>query len=638
MVFLVGFMEAFRRLIKGWLGKVLLVIFLIPFALVGIEGYFSSNGQAETAIQVNKTKISQTALDTAIEAQRKQLLEQVDGDESQLNPEVIKKSVSDNLVYRALLLQQAKKLGFELSDQQIGQLIRQEPSFQENGKYADALFQAYLRSSGISLAQLLNDVREQVAVQQLAGGINDTGLAGKIDIDRLAILQTEKRTVHVASLPLSNFAANAPITAQQIADYYRKNKTQLTLPESVEVNYVVLDRNTLKAQVQVNEADIQAQYKTMQANSAGAEERRIQHILIEVNGKTSEAAARQQIENIAVRIKAGEDFGKVASEVSQDPGSAASNGDLGFLSKGSFPGAFDDTAFSLALNQVSAPVRSDAGYHLIKVSEIKKDNVASLESLRPQLAAQAQQSKLDELYSETVNRLNDLAVDTDNLQELATAQKLPVNSAKNLSLQNVPEPLNHAVVKATLFNEDVVQGDRKISTGLDIAPDKTIWVQVRNYQAARPQTLAEATPQIKQILQAQAQRAQAEAKAKTIIEALKKQTPLQVQQENAITLQSIGEISRMSGAPLALQRAAFAVAKPTKGQWSADYYMEGNNLIIVAVSAVTAGDPASLNAEQRQQLTSTMATLRGQQELADYVQYLKSKAKIKDYSAEKDSQ
>ncbi len=630
-------MEAFRRLIRGWLGKVLLVIFLIPFALVGIEGYFSRNGNDETAIQVNKAKISQTALDTAIENQRKQLLEQVKGDESQLNQDAIKKLVTNNLVYRALLLDQAKKLGFELSDQQIGQLIRQEPSFQENGKYSDALFQTYLKNSGTSLSQLLNDVREQVAIQQLAGGINDTGLASKADIDRLAVLQTEKRKVHVASLPLSGFVVDSQITDKQVADYYNKNKSQLGLPESVDVDFVVLDSNALASQVQVTDADIQAQYKAMQAKSAGAEERRIQHILIEVNGKNSEAAAKQQIEKIAARIKAGEDFGKVASEVSQDPGSAANSGDLGFLSKGTFPGAFDDTAFSLPVNQVSAPVRSDAGYHLIKVSEIKKDSVASLESLRPQLTAQAQQSKLDELYSETVNRLNDMAVDTDSLQELAKAQKLSVNSVKNVTKLNATEPLNNASVKAALFNDDIVHGDRKISTGIEIAPGKTIWVKVNNYHVTRPQTLAEATAQIKQTLQAQAQRAKAEAKAKAIVNALKTKSPVQVQQENNITLQSLGEITRMSGAPLALERAAFAVAKPKTNQWSAGYYIEGNNLIIVAVSEVIAGDPASVNPEQRQQLTSTMATLRGQQELADYVKYLKAKAKIKDHSADKDS-
>lgn len=622
-------MEAFRRLIRGWLGKVLLVIFLIPFALVGIEGYFSSMGKEQTAIQVNKTKISQTALNAAAENQRKQLLGQVQGDKTQLNETVIKKLVTDSLISRALLLEKAKTLGFELSDQQIGQLIRQEPSFQENGQYSETLFQTYLKTSGTSLNQLLNDVREQVAIQQLAGGISDTGLSSKNEIDRLAILQTEKRSVHIASLPLSSFAADTQVTAQQIAAYYAKNKAQLSLPESVDVNYIVLDRETLAPLAQVTEADIQAQYKGMQTKSAGAEERHIQHILIEVNDKTSDAAAKQQIAKAAGRIKAGEDFGKVASEVSQDAGSAANQGDLGFLAKGSFPGAFDDTAFSLAVNQVSAPVRSDAGYHLIKVTEIKKDAVASLESMRPQLTTQAQQAKLDELYSEAVNSLNDMAVETDSLQDLAKAQRLTISTANTVTKQNTTVPLNNTGVKAALFNEDVIHGDRKLSTGIELEPGKTIWVKVTNYHPSRAQTLAEATVGIRQTLQLQAWRAKAEAKAKTMIEAFKHQTPAQVQQANNLTLQSIGEVSRMSGAPVDLQRIAFSLAKPKTGQWSAGYYVQDGNLILVAISDVVAGTVDAIPADQRQQLVTTLAGLRGQQELADYALYLKSKAKIK---------
>ena len=622
-------MEAFRGLIKGWLGKVLLVLFLTPLALVGIEGYFQGSGKDEAAIQVNKTEISQNIVNAAVDNQQKQLLEQVQGDASLLNVDVIKKSVTDSLISRALLLQQAKKAGFELSDQQVAQLIRQEASFQQDGKYSEELFQNYLRTSGTTLAQLLNDVREQVALRQLAGGINDTGLATKADVDRLAVIQTEKRTVHIASLPLSSFAKDISVSEKQVSDYYNKNKKQYLVPENVDLDYVILNSATLANQVVVTDADIQAQYKALQSKSVSAEERNIQHILIEVNDKTSDAKAKQQIEQIAARLKAGEDFGKVASEVSQDPGSASNNGELGFLSKGSFPGAFDDAAFALSVNQVSKPVRSDAGYHLIKVTEIRKSDIASLESMRTQLETDARQAKLDELYSEAVNTLNDLAVDTDSIQDLAKAQKLLVNSAKNVAKNTQLVPFNVALVKEALFNDDVIQGDRKISTGVEFEPGKTIWVKVNRYNPKREQTLVEASSNIKQTLALQAQIAKAQSKAKTIIDALKTEDPVQVQQQNSVIFQNIGEVSRMSGAPIELERTIFRLPTPKAGQWSAGSYQQGDNLIVVAVSKVIAGDPESLKVEERQQLLSTLSTLRGQQDLADYVQYLKSKAKIK---------
>lgn len=622
-------MEAFRGLIKGWLGKVLLVLFLTPLALVGIEGYFQGGGKDEAAIQVNKTEISQNVVNAAVDNQQKQLLEQVQGDQSQLNNDAIKKSVNDSLISRALLLQQAKKAGFELSDQQVAQLIRQEPSFLEDGKYSEELFQGYLRSSGTSLAQLLNEVREQVALRQLAGGINDTGLATKADVDRLAVIQTEKRVVHIASLPLASFAKDITISEKQISDYYSKNKKQYLVPENVDVDYVILNSDALANQVVVTDADIQAQYKALQSKSVSAEERNIQHILIEVNDKTNDAKAKQQIEQIAARLKAGEDFGKLAGELSQDPGSAPNNGELGFLSKGSFPGAFDDAAFGLAVNQVSKPVRSDAGYHLIKIAEIRKTDIASLESMRAQLETDARQSKLDELYGEAVNTLNDIAVDTDDIQDLAKAEKLMVNSAKNVAKNTQLAPFNMALVKEALFNDDVIQGDRKISTGVEFEPGKTIWLKVDRYNPQREQTLVEANSNIKQALELQARIAKAQSKAKTIIDALKTEDPVQVQQKNNVSFQNIGEVSRMSGAPIELERTIFRLAAPKAGKWNAGSYQQGDNLIVVAVSKVVAGDAESLKAEERQQLLTTLSSLRGQQDLADYVQYLKSKAKIK---------
>lgn len=622
-------MESFRSLIKGWLGKVLLVLFLTPLALVGIEGYFQGNGNDKSAIEVNKTEISQNVLDAAIDSQQKQLLQQVQGDASQLNDEAIKKSVTNSLISRALLLQQAKKSGFELSDQQVAQLIRQEPTFQQDGKYSDELFQNYLRSTQTSLAQILNDVREQVALRQLAGGINDSGLASKADIDRLAVIQTEKRTVHIASLPLESFAKDIKITDKQIADYYKQNKKQYTVPENVDVNYVILNKDSLANQVTITDADIQAQYAALQAKSGSSEERNIQHILIEVNDKTSDAQAKQQIQKIATRIKAGEDFGKVAAEVSQDAGSATNNGELGFLAKGSFPGPFDDTAFSLAVNQVSKPVRSDAGYHLIKVTEVKKSDLASLESMRPALETQARQAKLDEIYSEAVNSLNDLAVDTDNIQDLAKAQQLVVNSTKTVAKNSQMAPFNNPLVKDVLFSDEVIQGEHKISTGIDIDPNQTLWVKVTNYRPGREQTLAEANNQIKQTLELQTRLAKAKTKAQAIIDGLKTKEPAQVQQQHAVNFQNIGEVSRMSGAPLELERTIFRLPTPNNGKWSAGYYQQGDNLIVVAVSKVIAGDPNSLKPEERQQLMTTLSGLRGQQDLADYVQYLKSKAKIK---------
>lgn len=627
-------METFRQLIRGWLGKVLLVLFLVPFALVGIEGYFQGMGKDAAAVKVNGEKISQTELDNALSTQRQRLLTQVQGDASLINDAALRKSVVDSLVAKTVLLQQAGKLGFNLNDQQVGEVIRGLPDFQVDGKYSDTVFQNYLRASGLSLSQLLNEVRQQTALKQLVGGVSETTITSKSDIERLVQLQSEKRDVHIASLPLSAFAQGISITNQQISDYYNKNKTTLKTTENADVDYIILDSASFAPHVAVTEADIQAQYQATVAKSTGAEERHIQHILIEVNDKTSDAAAKKQIEQIAAKVKAGEDFGTLAKQFSQDAGSAAQNGDLGLIAKGSFPGAFDDTAFTLAANQVSGPVKSSSGYHLIKVLEVKKPDVPALDSMRAQLEQQARQAKLDDLYNEAINSLNDLAVNTDNLTDLAKAQRLTVTQAKAFTPNTQLPPLSTATVKQAIFNDEVVQGDRKISTGIQLDDTHYLWLKVVNYRPVREQTLAEATPVIKQKLEQDAMLAKAQQKAKAIIDALKSKSPQVVQQENAVLFQPLGELTRSNAGAQSMDvvRAAFSAPAPAAGQWSANSVKQGDNLLIVAVSRVDTGDTA-VTEQDRSQIDTLLTNMRGQQELADYVQYLKSKAKIKGLEA-----
>lgn len=624
-------METFRQLIRGWLGKVLLVIFLVPFALVGIEGYFQGMGKDAAAVKVNGVKITQTELDSDFSSQRERLLSQVQGDASLINDAALRKSVVDRAVSRTVLLYQATKLGFDLNDEQVAQRIRALPQFQVEGKYSDELFQSTLRQSGVSLKQVLNDERQRNALLQLAGGVSDTSISTKADIDQLVQVQSEKRDVHLASLPLSAFAQGITVSNQQISDYYNKNKASLKTAENADLEYVVLDATPFASQVVVTDADIQAQYQATVAKSTSAEERHIQHILIEVNDKTSDAAAKKQIEQIAAKAKAGEDFGALAKQFSQDAGSVAQNGDLGFLAKGSFPGAFDDAAFALAANQVSAPVKSAAGYHLIKVLEIKKPDVPSLESLRPQLEQQVRQAKVDDTFSQVVNSLNDLAMNTDAMADLAKEQHLTVMQAKAFTPNTVLEPLSNATVKQAIFNDEVIHGDRKISSAIQLDSTHYIWVKVINYRPVRPQTLAEATPAIKQKLERAAMLAKAQQKAKAVIEGLKTKSPDVVQQENAVTFQSLGELTRRTAGVQSMDvvRAAFSAPKPAQGKWSANQVQQGDNLLIVAVSRVDNGDTTAITEQERQQLASQLNSLRGQQDLADYAYYLKSRAKIK---------
>ncbi|WP_171493536.1 SurA N-terminal domain-containing protein, partial [Acinetobacter ursingii] len=217
-------MESFRTIIKGWLGKVLLVLFLTPLALVGIEGYFGSHNKADVAKSVNGQDIPKKDVENLTKTYKDQYLSMVHGDETLLNQPFIEQTALDTLVARTVLLQQAEKLGISLSDGQIEKMLAQQPSFQENGKFSQTLYENYLRSVGMTSQALITSLRQDHALKMLTSSINGTALVSKADINQIATLQTEQRTLHLASIKLDDYTKDITVSDQEISDYYNKQQ------------------------------------------------------------------------------------------------------------------------------------------------------------------------------------------------------------------------------------------------------------------------------------------------------------------------------------------------------------------------------------------------------------------------------
>lgn len=211
-------MESFRTVIKGWLGKVLLVLFLTPLALVGIEGYFSGGNKADVAKSVNGQDISNKELESAIKNYKDQYLALVQGDESLLNLSAIQERAMDALVARSLLSQQAEKLGISLSDAQLEQMLAQQPSFQQNGQFSQQLYENYLRSVGLTNQALISSLRQDHALKMISSSLMDNALVSKSDLQQLANLQTEQRTLHLASIKLDDYKKGVTASTQEITD------------------------------------------------------------------------------------------------------------------------------------------------------------------------------------------------------------------------------------------------------------------------------------------------------------------------------------------------------------------------------------------------------------------------------------
>ncbi len=622
-------MESFRKVIKGWLGKVLLVLFLTPLALVGIEGYFSGGNKEDVAQSVNGQEISKKELETVIKNYKQQYLSLVNGDETLLNQGFIQKAALDSLTARALLIQQAEKLGISLSDAQIEQMLAQQPSFQENGKFSNALYENYLRSVGMNSQALIANLRTDHALKMLTSSVLDYALVSKVDIQQVANLQTEQRTLHLSSIQLDGYKQNVKVSPQEISDYYNKHQNSFKQIASVDVDYIVLSPSQVAANTTpVTEAELQQAYtKFVEAQHKDAK-REVQHILITTETR-GDAQAQKLANEVYGKIQAGLPFAQAAAQYSEDTDSKAKGGLVESYVAGVFGDTFDKAVAAASTGRVSQPVKTQYGYHLIQVKTLAGE-VPSFAAEKTGLTAEIQKSKSANAYADTVNSLNDMVVGSDSLDVVAQEVKgTRVEMVKGMTLSTQHPYLSDTNVKSKLFNDDVKNGDRNASSSIQLANGDTIWIKVRHYTPSGVMSLAQATPTVKAKLIEKKAYDAAKAKLAVMLAEFNTKSAAEVLAKHGLAFENAGTFVRSQGLKREIERTAFSLSTPKAGMWSVSTAALPNELVVVAVSNVNKTAANRLAPEQLQELSKLYQQLRGQQELDDYTQYLKSHAKIK---------
>ena len=578
-------MEAFRTLIKGWLGKGLLVLFLTPLALAGMESWFSGTS-TNVAAQVNNEKVTREELDGFIKSQRDRYLQQVKGDESVLNEAFIEKEAYDALVLRTILLQQAESLGLKLSDEQVGALLRQEAAFQRDGKFSQEAFEQYMAGTRTSMSALLDNVRKQTSLSLLVNSLTNTALYSEKSRDGLINLLAQERTVHLAELPLAQFAQNFVATDAQIKAYYEQHQKTLIRAENVDIAYVVLNKASFAEQAQVNEKDIEAKYQAFVKEQTKEATREVSHILID-GAMHSEADALKLANQINQELKQGKSFEALVAQYSEDDVSKALKGKLEGYSVGIFGDTFDQAVLGLTDGQVSAPVKTEAGYHLIRLDKSVAAEALPLSAVREQLIAELKATYSENAYQDAINQANELALETDALDSVAAQYKLQVQTAKGILRNTQNAVLADPAVKVKVFSEDVRQGNHHASTGITLQSGDTVWFKVLAHREQRTQTLDEAKAKIQASLKHEQQVKEANAQVADLVKALQTKPATEALASSQLKFNALGPVPRQSGLlPQALESAIYRVPAPKAGYWSATTEAIQDRLYVIGVSEI----------------------------------------------------
>ena len=615
---------------QGWIAKTIIGIIVALMAFTGIEAIFQASGNNKQDVaKVNGEEITQTELSQAVDMQRRQLMQQLgkDFDASLLDEKLLRDAALKGLIDRKLLLQGAADSKFGFSEAALDQVILQTPEFQVDGKFNAERFDQVIRQLGYSRMQFRQMLTQEMLIGQVRAGIAGSGFV--TDAEVLAFARLEKQTRDFATVNIKADPAAVKLTDDEVKAYYDQHAKEFMTPDQVVIDYLELKKSSFFDQVSVKDDELQAAYEKETANLA--EQRRAAHILIEVNDKVTEAQAKAKIEDIQARLAKGEKFEALAKEFSQDPGSANNGGDLGFAGPGVYDPDFETALYGLKQDQVSAPVRTTFGWHLIKLLGVEAPEVPSFASLKDKLTRELKAQQVEQRFVEATKQLEDAAFEASDLAQPASDLKLTVHTSAPFGREGGEGvAANRAVVTAAFSPEVLDEGAN--SSAIELDPETIIVLRAKEHLKPAQLPLENVAAAIRTQMTKERASAAAKAHADELIASLRDgKTALdQPVDGQAWKVTEAATRGQDSIDPAVLQ-ALFRMPKPAakdKPTFTTVTLRDGS-LMIVRLNGVN--EAAAPTDEEKAQYRRFLASRIGQQDFAAYRKQLETQADIKKY-------
>ncbi|WP_443690870.1 SurA N-terminal domain-containing protein [Pseudomonas sp.] len=614
---------------QGWIAKTIIGVIVALMALTGFDAIFRATSTSQDAAKVNGEEITTNELSQAVDMQRRQLIQQLgkDFDPALLDDKMLHDAALKGLVDRKLLLQGAADSKFAFSEAALDQQILQTPEFQVDGKFSADRFDQVIRQLGFSRLQFRQMLTQEMLIGQLRAGLAGSAFVTDAQVDAFARL--EKQTRDFATLTFKADTVAAKVTDDEVKAHYDEHAKEFMSPEQVVLDYIELKKSSFFDQVEVKDADLQAAYQKEIGNLA--EQRRAAHILIEVNDKLNEAQAKAKVEEIQQRLTKGEDFAALAKEFSQDPGSSSKGGDLGYAGKGVYDPAFEKALYDLKKDQVSGPVRSDYGWHLIKLLGVEAPSVPSFASLKDKLTHELKSQQVEQRFVDVTKQLEDSAFEASDLVQPAQELKLKVQTTAPFGREG-GEGLtsNRAVIQAAFSPEVLEEGSN--SAPLELDPETVVVVRMKEHRQPEQLPLESVASSIRaQLIKNHATEA-VKTKGAELVAGLRDGKIALAAKQNGQSWKVLEAVTRSQEGidPVVLQ-ALFRMPKP-QGKDKPSYTsltLADGSFVVVRLNGVN--EAAAPTADEKAQYRRFLASRAGQQDFAAYRAQLQSKAKITRY-------
>ena len=607
--------------------KILLILIVISFAGFGVESVlFGSSGTS--VADVNGEEITPQQLQIAIENQKRQMM-QIFGDNldpAMLEDDRLRGSALEGLIERQLLLQSADAQGLVASSRAIGQIVASVEAFQVDGQFDADRYKVVLANAGLSPERFRREQAQQIKLSDLQQSVLASDFTTALEVAATADVSSEERDVRYLLLDAEAVFADVVVSEDAIAEYYGDHLDDFVSEEQVVAQYIELQLEDCFAPV--DEALVREQFEAVKGEYEVKDQTRVAHILLIQGDDESIEEYTQRIDDVAARLAAGTAFGDVAANASDDIGSADLGGELGFTDGTVFPDAMEEAIAELEVGQISAPVKTDAGTHFIRVEERVAGEAPDFESLRAELADSIQRSAAEKELLIAVDALRDISFNSPDLTGPAESLGVQSQLSSPVTRSAGDGVFGNEQVRAALFSNEVYQAGNN-SEVIELPGSRFVAVRVAEKVPPAQLVLEEVATDIRAQLEMEARAAELDR----LLEEIK------ARRQAGETIDAIATESgwewrvelgaRRVGSLLPREVANAAFRMELEGGFALDMVeLPGEQYAVVELARVTPGSVDNLSNQERDAIVSQLAQMQGELSLLAYRRALRDNAEI----------
>lgn len=598
-------LQTLREKTSGWVAFFILAAVSVPFAFFGINNYFTA--QTETFVaKVGDTEISTDEFRQRYEEYRQQARRSMgqNFDAAYFEQPLVKRQVLDRMVDEELLVQAAQSAGTAATDAVVRDAIAEVPAFQVDGKFNADQYKLLLTTQNMSAQAFEQRVRRDLSARELPSEIAATVLVTDAELDRYLRLRDQTRDFRAVRVAAADPATQPEPKAEDVQAYYDSHKDEFMTPEQVSLEYVELDAAAIAVEAQPDEAALRQRYEEQRARFVEEEQRLASHILVKVAADAdaeAQKAAQAKAAKIAADARAGADFAELARTLSDDAGSRAQGGDLGWLQKGTTQPGFESALFALGPGEISDPVRTDEGYHVIQLREVQAEQAKPFEQVREELAQQFVDGERERVYTERSGQLIDQVFQDPTALEPAAEAIGATVQRTGLFTRSGGDGIaaDPRVVRAAFSDPVLVDGT--VSDPVELGPNHIVVVKLGEHRPRAPRPLDEVRADIVARLRAEAAAQATAARAEALHQRFVQGETLDVlAQELGTTATAAVAVGRTAvDQDAALLAEVFRLSRPADAPRRALVKLGDGAYALVELTAVKDGDPKAVDAAGR---------------------------------------